>query len=146
MSENAGRQGRQGHGYLEHTADIGIEAWGADLRAAFGEAAVGLCALMVDPATIEEREERRIAVDADDVGDLLVRFLSELIALADSESLLFRRFAIDVLGERHLEARAWGERIDSERHRLLTAVKAATYHTLAVDPGPPARVRVILDL
>lgn len=101
---------------------------------------------MVDPATIEEREERRIAVDADDVGDLLVRFLSELIALADSESLLFRRFAIDVLGERHLEARAWGERIDSDRHRLLTAVKAATYHTLAVEPGPPARVRVILDL
>lgn len=136
----------EGYRYLEHTADVGIEAWGPDLRTAFTEAATGLCALMVDPATVEERVRRRIAVDADDAPDLLVRFLSELIALVDSDGIVFNRVEIVTLSERHLEASAWGEPIDPHRHRLRTAVKAATYHALSVRPGPPARARVILDL
>ena len=136
----------RGYRYLEHTADVGIEAWGPDLRVAFEEAALALAALMVDPGTVNETEEWRIGLDGDDAGDLLVRWLSELIALVDTDACVFRRFAIDALGERHLEARAWGEPIDPSRHHLRTAVKAATYHALAVDPGPPARVSVIVDL
>jgi len=136
----------RGYRYLEHTADVGIEAWGPDLRAAFEESAMALAALMVDPATVEDREEWRIAIDGGDPGELLVRWLSELIALVDSAGCAFRRFAIDVLDGRRLEARAWGERIDPARHHPRTAVKAATYHALAVDAGPPARVTVILDL
>lgn len=138
--------GEHGHRYLEHTADVGIEAWGATLGDAFAEAALGLFALMVDPATVRERMERRFAVRGDDVEDLLVRWLSELIAVVDSDGILFHRFEIDRIDATALAARCWGERLDPARHRIRVAVKAATYHMLAVEPGPPARVRVILDL
>jgi SHS2 domain-containing protein len=116
---------RRGHRYLEHTADIGVEAWGADLREAFEEAATAVAGLMVDPVTVEERAEWRVRIDGDDLEDLLVGWLTRLIALVDSDDRACRRFHVDALGERHLEARAWGEPIDPARHRLLTAVKAA---------------------
>lgn len=136
----------RGHRYLEHTADVGVEAWGPDLRAAFAEAAVALFELMVDLTTIEERAERRFSIAATDLEDLLVGWLSELIAGVDSDGMLFRRFEVDALDPTTLEARGWGERIDVHRHRLRTAVKAATYHAISVVPGSPASVRVILDL
>jgi SHS2 domain-containing protein len=136
----------RGHRLLEHTADIGVEAWGADLREAFAEAALALFELMVDVTTIEERAERRFSIAASDLEDLLVAWLSELIAGVDSDGMLFRRFEIDSLDVTGLEARGWGERIDPRRHRLRGAVKAATYHAIRVSPGPPASVRVILDL
>ncbi len=146
MSDTTAAPAARGYRYLEHTADVGIEAWGPDLAAAFEEAASALAALMVDPASVDEREEWRIALDGDDEADLLVRWLSELIALVDTDASVFRRFAVETIGPRRLEARAWGEAIDPARHQLRTAVKAATYHALAVHPGPPARVSVILDL
>ncbi len=52
----------------------------------------------------------------------------------------------DAFDRTHLEARVCGEPIDPGRHHLLTAVKAATYHALEIEVGPPARVKVILDL
>lgn len=136
----------RGHRYLEHTADIGVEAWGPDLRAAFAEAATALFELMVDPASVEERVERHFSIGGTDLEDVLVTWLSDLIAGVDSDGMLYRRFDVGSLDRTGLEARGWGERIDPSRHRLRQAVKAATYHALLVDPGPPARVRVILDL
>jgi SHS2 domain-containing protein len=136
----------RGYRHIDHTADVGIEAWGPDFAAAFAEAALGLAALMVDPRSVTEREERCIAIDGDDIGDLLVRWLSEIVALVDSDGLVFCRFEVNALSGHHLEARAFGEPIDATRHRLRTAVKAVTYHALSVDPGPPARVSVIVDL
>lgn len=136
----------RGHRYLEHTADIGVEAWGPDLPAAFAEAATALFELMVDPASVAERVERRFSVGGTDLEDLLVAWLNELIADVDTDGMLYCRFEIDTLEASGLEARGWGEPIDPARHRLRQAVKAATYHALLVEPGPPARVRVILDL
>lgn len=136
----------RGHRYLEHTADIGVEAWGSDLRAAFAEAATALFELIVDPSSVEERVERGFTIGGADLEDVLVAWLSDLIAGVDSDGMLYRRFEVDSVDRTGLRARAWGEPIDPARHRLRQAVKAATYHALRVDPGPPARVRVILDL
>jgi SHS2 domain-containing protein len=36
----------RGHALLEHTADVGIRAWGSDVAGAFAEAALGLAELM----------------------------------------------------------------------------------------------------
>lgn len=136
----------RGHRYLEHTADIGVEAWGSDLCAAFAEAATALFELIVDPSSVEERVERGFTIGGADLEDVLVAWLSDLIAGVDSDGMLYRRFAVDSVDRAGLRARAWGEHIDPAHHRLRQAVKAATYHALRVDPGPPARVRVILDL
>lgn len=135
-----------GHRIVEHTADLGIEAWGADLREAFEETAVAMFSAMVDPDTIVERVERTQSIQATDREGLLVTWLNELIAVVDGEGLIFRRFVVGPMSERQLVARSYGEPLDLARHAPHMAVKAATYHGILVDPGPPARTRVVVDV
>lgn len=139
-------KGPAGFEVLDHTAEVGIRAWGRDLREAFAEAARGMFALMVDLDAVEEREARRVEAVGEDREDLLVRWLNELLFLVDSEGLVFRRFDIERLSERELAATAHGEPLDRARHQPLAGVKAATYHQLSVEEGPPARISVILDV
>jgi SHS2 domain-containing protein len=138
--------GDRGHRATPHTADTGIEAWGPTLDAAFEEAALGLFELMIEPISVEERETHRVAVSGGDDGDLLVRWLNELLYLVDARGLVFHRFVVERRAPGALVAMAYGEPFDPARHLPRTAVKAATYHQLAVEPGPPAHVRVIVDL
>ena len=136
---------------LEHTADIGIVAYGRDLPELFAAAAMGLSALMVDLDTVQEQLCRRLALAAPVWGDyegLLVDWLSELVYLFDAEHLLFRRYAVDAVNEQGLRATAWGEPVDPARHVLGTAIKAVTYHALEVRQLEDGtwQARVILDV
>jgi len=135
-----------GYRTFEHTADVGIEAWGDGLPQAFEEAAHALFSLMADRERVGEGVERSVSIRADDPEGLLVAWLNELVGLVDAEGLVFRRAAIASLSATELRGRAYGETLDPLRHAAHLAVKAATYHGLSVEPGPPARVRVILDV
>ena len=132
--------------FIEHTADVGIMAYGADVREAFVNAARGMFSLMVELGTINEVGHRDIEVDAPDVESLLAAWLNELICLFDAENVLFSRFEITEFGETYLRARAYGESVDSSRHKLKIGIKAATYHMLEVDQSDGGRVRVLFDI
>ncbi len=131
---------------IEHTADVGIMAYGADVKEAFTNAARGMFSLIVDLECIRETEYRDIEVTAPDIESLLVTWLNELIYLFDAENMLFSRFDITELGMDRLSARAYGEPVDEARHRLKTGIKAATYHMVEVDRSKGGRVRVLFDI
>ena len=132
---------------FEHTADVGIVAHGADLRALFANAAQGMFSLMADLGGVEEREQRSIEVEARDREGLLVSWLTELLYYLDAEEMLFRRFEIDELSETKLRGRAFGERIDRDRHDLRLGVKAVTRHMLEIAPENGGyRATVLLDI
>ncbi len=132
---------------LEHTADAGIVAHGASLEETFANAAAGMFALMADPDGVRPLEERRIEVEGRDHEGLLVRWLTELLYYLDAEEMLFSRFVVEERSGRHLRARAWGERIDRERHRLHFGVKAVTRHMLEVGPEDGGyRAQVLFDI
>lgn len=135
-----------GYRTFEHTADVGIEAWGEDLAEAFEDVAGGLFSLMVDLDEVVERVERTHVIHATDREGLLVAWLNELIGLVDTEGLIFRRSTVERISERDLIVRSYGETLDPSRHAPHLVVKAATYHDIRVDAGPPARVRVIVDI
>lgn len=132
---------------LEHTADVGIVAHGGSLEEMFANAAAGMFALMADLDGVRPLEERRIDVQARHREGLLVRWLTELLYYLDAEEMLFSRFVVEEMSDRRLRARAWGERIDRERHRLHFGVKAVTRHMLEVtreDGG--YRAQVLFDI
>ncbi len=132
---------------LEHTADAGIVAHGGSLEEAFANAAAGMFALMADPDGVRPLEERRIDVEGRDHEGLLVRWLTELLYYLDAEEMLFSRFVMEEISGRRLRARAWGERIDRERHRLHFGVKAVTRHMLEVRPEDGGyRAQVLFDI
>ena len=131
---------------IDHTADIGIVAHGADLKGAFAAVAVALFSLIAELEYVDEVISRDVEVTADDRESLLVEWLNELIYLFEVESIIFRRFEITELSDTLLEARGYGERMNTSRHRLKSGVKAATYHMLKVDEDDGYRVQVILDV
>jgi SHS2 domain-containing protein len=131
---------------IEHTADVGIMAYGADVKEAFANAARGMFSLIVEVGSVRETEYRDIEVTAPDEESLLVTWLNELIYLFDAENMLFSRFDITELDTTRLKARVYGEPVDNARHRLKTGIKAATYHMVEVDRSEGGRVRVLFDI
>ena len=147
-----------GFEFLDHTADMGIAATGADLPEAFANAAQGMFAWIADLEAVAEREERRVEVQGRDLDSLLVEFLNELNFTFETQRFLFRRLQVLSLAPDppsvngpatgyRLVARGYGEPLDPERHQVRSQVKAATYHSLKIEQGPgECRVQVILDI
>ena len=131
---------------IEHTADTGIVAYGADLREAFTNAAYAMFTLIADVEQIKPSVCHEVEVKAEDQEGLLVRWLNELLYLFDVERIIFSHFEIMELDETHLKAKAYGEPIDMLRHSLRAGVKAATYHMLKIERDNGCRVQVIFDL
>ena len=131
---------------VNHTADVGIIAYGADLSQAFANAARALFSLITELDDVEEVLHRDIELTAPDEGSLLVEWLNELIYQFDTENIIFKRFDIIQLDKTQLKARSYGEKVDSSKHKLKTGVKAATYHMLKVDKGDGCRVQVLFDI
>jgi len=131
---------------MEHTADVGVVAYGTSIDEAFANAGRGLFSLITDLESVYERDYRDIEVTAPDQDSLLVAWLNELIYLFDAEGMLFNRFDITEISSTCLKARAYGEVADSTRHRLKTGVKGATYHMLKVDSSNGTRVQVLFDV
>jgi SHS2 domain-containing protein len=131
---------------LDHTADVGIVAYGSDISEAFVNSAYGMFSLIADLDRVEEEICHDIDVRASDQEALLVSWLNELLYLFDVDHTIFNRFEIYNLSQNHLQGKAYGEKIDTSRHQLKTAVKAATYHLLKVEQENGVRVQFILDI
>ena len=130
---------------IDHTADIGLRAWGETLAGAFGNAALGMFSLIAELENVAAKESRQVEVKADDVEGLLFEWLNSLLYYFDVEMLLFRRFDIIEFEDTHLKAVCHGEKYDSARHSLRMGVKSATYHQLEVNKEANT-VRVIFDV
>jgi len=131
---------------LDHTADVGVIAYGTDLKQAFANAARALFSLITELDDVEEVLHRDIKINASDEESLLVAWLNELVYRFDTEGILFKRFDVSQLGATHLEARGYGEKADRSKHKLKTGVKGATYHMLKVDKTDGFRVQVLFDI
>ena len=131
---------------VNHTADVGIIAHGADIKQAFANAAKGLFSLITELDNVQEVLHRDIEVTATDKESLLVEWLNELIYQFDTENIIFKRFDITELDNTRLRAKNYGEKVDSARHKLKTGVKAATYHMLKIDKGHGCKVQVLFDI
>src|SRR4030043_1988590 len=118
---------------INHTADVGIIAYGADLKQAFANAGRALFSLITDLEDVKEVIHRDAELTASDEESLLVEWLNELIYQFDTEGIIFKRFDIVQLDSTRLKARGYGEKINKARHKLKMGVKAATYHMLKVE-------------
>ncbi|MFC2017088.1 archease [Chloroflexota bacterium] len=131
---------------IDHTADVGIIAYGTDISQAFANAARALFSLITELDDVAEVLYRDTELTAPDEESLLVEWLNELIYLFDVENIVFKRFDITQLNNTQLKARSYGEKVNSSKHKLKTGVKAATYHMLKVDRGNGCKVQVLFDI
>ena len=136
----------KGFEIINHTADVGIIAYGASPSETFANAARALFSLITELDNVEEVLHRDIELVAPDLESLLVAWLNEFIYLFDTENVLFKRFEISKLNNTQLKARSYGEKVDKSKHKLKTGVKAATYHMLRIDKGDGCKAQVLFDI
>ena len=135
-----------GYELIDHTAAVGIRAWGESLADVFAQAALGMFSFISDLESVQERESREVVVEGADREVLLVAWLNELVYLFGVEGLLFRRFDVLEMEDTRIRARCHGERLDQARHSVTAEVKSATYHMLEVKRNDLWHARVILDI
>jgi SHS2 domain-containing protein len=132
---------------IDHTADVGIIAYGADVEELFSNAALALFSLITELESIEGKMHLDLKVNSDDRDSLLVEWLNELIYLFDVEHILFNRFDIESLTHNQLKAICYGETFDPMKHKIKAGIKAATYHMLKLDKnGGGYKAQIIFDI
>jgi len=137
---------KQGYTILDHTADIGVEAFGKNKEEAFEHIAMGMYAIITDESVIENKIKKEITLPRDsDTEQLVIDWLSELLYISDVTGLVFGKFLVEI--NDHLHALAWGEPYSRDTHGYGAEIKAVTYHLLSVkNTKKGVTIRVLFDV
>lgn len=133
----------------------GVVGCGATLPDAFAQVALGVFALLADPASVEERDAREVRAHGAASESLLVNWLNECLYVLDVEGFVPRRveftiFALDASapgGEPlRLHCRLHGENLDPARHFPRETVRGISADGAAVRAtGDALEARVVIE-
>lgn len=130
--------------------DSAVEIEAPSLEELFVEAGKAFTEAMVDIESVGTGNTFDISLEEDDIESLFYDFLSELVYLKDSSSMLFSNYVVEKLETARtfkLEATAEGERIDYEKHDISADIKAVTMHRFKVEKTDGGwKAFVIFDL
>jgi len=140
-----------GFEFLEHMADVYIEAYGKDLAEAFENAALAMFETMTETEAVRPRFEETVEAEGLDKQALLYSWLEELLVRFETNNRLYSKFKIRKIEETgeglRLEAKIYGEPFKPKIHRQKVGVKAVTYHRMEIQERPEgATLRFILDI
>ena len=136
--------------FFEHTADIGVRVFGKDLKELFVNAAVAMFEIIAARKQKAESksakaEKFEIRKQADNIENLLVNWLGELLFLFATKNIVFEKFEIKELDEKHIKALIFG--LAATNFDIKTEIKAVTYHMLEVKKKVKFwQARVVFDV
>ena len=141
----------KGFRFLEHTADVFVEAYGNTLREAFEYAALATIDVMTDLTKVEPLVEDAFEVEATDEYALLYGWVEEILVKFELTGRLYSRFEISRIEKTSrglkLRAKGWGDCYDPKKHPSKIGVKSITYHQMKiVKTQKRVTVRFILDV
>lgn len=132
---------------LEHTADMGIEAWAPTRIEIYIQAAEGLRSLIFGRIQSTAGSTQEVNLIADNEEELLVAWLNEIVYLCDVRNLVPTLFEIEELDNQRLRGTIHSEVYEDARHGMERQVKAVTYHKLVLtERGSGWYTRVYVDL
>ena len=135
---------------LEHTADIGIEAYGKTKREVFTNAAKGMFEIIAgETKNLKENFYDKIKLEADNLEGLLFVWLNELLYISETKLVILNKFKIKELSDFQIEAGVKGIKIDPPFVKIKKEIKAVTYHRLEIKKDEESslwRVQLIFDI
>ena len=135
--------------YIEHPSDVGFEAYGNTLEELFANAAIATYSFMTDVDEIEEEEEgeREIEIKSEDLYSLMFDWLDEMIFMFEAESLVMKKFDIDVNStDFRIVGTCIGDKFDPYKHDSGIIIKAVTYNMMEIKRNEIWHARVVLDV
>ncbi len=133
---------------IEHTADIGIVAYGRNFQELLENAALGMFSLMADLATVKPKQRREVNAQTPfaDQELLLLRWLKELHYLREQEHFIPCQVSVTHLSDTEVQGVVEGELLH-DGVVLLHHIKAVTHHLLHIQhENDRLKVQVIFDV
>ena len=133
---------------FEHTADIGITVKSPTLSRAFEEVSLSFSEIITGGSLPEFSLSKKVSLESNNLDSLLVDFMSYLVVLFDTDDFITgsAKLKISKNNSFQLAGKLVGETYNQDKHGYGVEIKAISYHQLLVQEGPPAQIRVILDL
>lgn len=130
--------------FLEHTADIKIQAFGKSVEEVFENCALAMFNSMSDE-NVKKKVKKKIQVEGKDYESLLYNFLEELLFLLDSEGFFLSGVENLRIKNNKLTAQVVGD--SAENYNLETDIKAITYSEMFVREEKNKWIaQVVLDI
>jgi len=135
---------------LEHTADIGIAAYGKTKREVFINAARGMFEIIAGRTkNLKENFCDKIKLEADNLEGLLFAWLNELLYISETKLVILNKFEIKDLSNNKIGAEVKGTKINRLNCKIKKEIKAATYYRLEIKKDEKSglwRAQVIFDI
>jgi len=141
-------QGHPPFEVIEHTADVGIVAYGRDFRELLENAALGMFSLMAELETVEPKERRQVTAEVPipDKELLLLRWLKELLYLKEAKMFIPRKAFITEVEDLRVLGIVEGERLN-DKIILLHHIKAVTHHMVRIEEVDGwLRAQIVFDV
>jgi SHS2 domain-containing protein len=134
-----------GYELFDHTADIGIRAWGGTLSQLLEQVGRGLYSVIADFRTTGQSIRVQWQLEGEDRGELLHDYLSELLFLFEDEGRILWSPHVQEFSENRLVVEGDAETVDEANTSYHHEIKAVTYHELGIrttDDGYEAKIIV----
>ena len=139
--------------FLDHATDAIIEVNAKDLHEAFLVAADAVINLTLDQDKVQEIEKKEFSAKGKDLRYLLFSWLEEIPFLLITEGFAIKRIEFQITSNDEnndftIQAVAFGEPLDFQKHNFKVEIKAPTFYDMEIKETKNDGVfmRFLLDL
>ena len=134
--------------FLDHATDAIIEVTAKDIKEAFALAAEAEINLTLDQDKVEEKSKMYFNANGKDLRYLLFSWLEEIPFLLITEGFAIKRieFNIEEKDGFIINATAYGEPLDVQKHNFKVEIKAPTFYDMEIRTNGEVYMRFLLDL
>ena len=134
--------------FLEHATDAIVEVRAGSLEEAFLAAGNAAVNLTISQDSVAEKERRSFAAEGKDERYLLFNWLEEVSFLLITQGFAIRRMELEIArdGGYRIDATAYGEPLDLEKHGFKVEIKAPTFYEMEIRHEGGVYMKFLLDL
>ena len=134
--------------FLDHATDAFVEVTAKDLKEAFSVTADAVINITLDQDKVEEIDQKKFSASGKDLRYLLFSWLEEITFVLITEGFAIKRIEFDIKNNNgyDIQAKAYGEPLNFEKHNFKVEIKAPTFYEMKIEQNNGVFMRFLLDL
>ena len=134
--------------FLDHATDAFVEVTAKDLKEAFSVTADAVINITLDQDKVEEIDQKKFSATGKDLRYLLFSWLEEITFVLITEGFAIKRIEFDIKKNNGyaIQAKAYGESLNFEKHNFKVEIKAPTFYEMKIEEKNGVFMRFLLDL
>lgn len=134
--------------FLDHATDAFVEVTAKNLKEAFAVTANAVINLTLDQDKVEEKQQKEFSAKGKDLRYLLFSWLEEITFVLITDGFAIKRIEFEILENEgyQINAIAFGEPLNLEKHNFKVEIKAPTFYEMKIEQKDGVFMRFLLDL